>query len=101
MARIRALHDHHARVLPQCQRQLPVSDIDCIHLCDAVLQEHMREAASAAADVNGNRASNVDVELLQGVLELHAGPISSLNISGCEIGSGGAKRIAAIIPKCK
>ena len=57
-----------------------------------------------AIDISDNDLGNTGdaaKALLAGVLELHAGPISSLNISGCKIGVAGAKYIAAVVPKCK
>jgi len=67
-----AFHDHDARVLPQWQRQLPVPYIHRKDLGGSVMQEDVREAASAAPDVDGNCAGNIDVELFDGVLELHS-----------------------------
>jgi len=38
VARVRAIHDHHARVVRELVRELAVADVDRVHLARAALQ---------------------------------------------------------------
>ncbi len=75
VARVHFLAIDHARVIAQRLVELPVADIDRIHLRRTVSQHDVGEASGRRTDVHAGLVAHVDFEPLESMGELH--PASS------------------------
>ena len=70
IARVDVLAHDDARVGAQAPVELPVAHVERDHLARAALQQHVGEAAGGRADVERERAGDVDAERVERVREL-------------------------------
>ena len=59
-----------ARVVPQLPGKLAVTDIDRVHLCRAMRQQDIGEAAGGCTDIEADAAGRREAEMTQRVVEL-------------------------------
>jgi hypothetical protein len=67
---VQALVNDDARILPQFPGELTMPDIDGVDPRAAARQQHIGEAASRGADIEGRLTIEVDPKMVQGVSEL-------------------------------
>ncbi len=72
LARVHALEDGHARIVPQPGVQLAVADVERDHPGRAALEEDVREPAGRGADVEAVATGRIDAEGVERVRELLA-----------------------------